>query len=704
MRDDVTLKNVLIFTSNQPLSEMIAAQLSHAEDINCFIFHMPSEAKLWAEENSFTLAIIESFAQAREVLNFALTIRQNPQNMEAQALILADHPETYESESIKDYNIAEVINKNTDITELCDLCTALTQTKKTDPSPSSASSDNLFTDETAELTNDGLWEWDISQNKMRFSSKWKALLGYRENELPDIPATFFGRVHPDDMRQLNLAIDTNLNSTNKTFSCEFRLRQRSGQYIWVQTRAYIKRDEKGHPNHIAASQRSVNDYKSIQEELSHNAFHDSLTGLPNRLLFTEQLKQAFLRFRRDHTHRFAVLFTDMDGFKQINDRLGHATGDELLKVLATRLRKAVREVDTVARLAGDEFTVLISDYEDITDVENTAHRILQEISAPMTLSQARIRPTISIGISYCRPEHTSPEEILSEADAALYEAKDRGKACYAVFKAKISSTQHLPKHDFEEKFRMGMKNGQVCMYYQPIYDLATRTVRGYEALVRWNSPDLGLVMPENLFAHIEGSEVVEELGRFAIFESTKALKKLQDFHNDPDMRMRINFSYAQLMIPTLIEDIKSALSNYGLKPQHVMFELQESTLKLCASRQNEALDELKELGVGLCLDDFGTGTSSIQILSEEHFEEIKLDRVITSSPVTQKPQSEFIRLMLLMQPALQAQIICENIESEAEFKSLVALSKNLWGQGFYLQAPCPLKDIIAENKSSPKSA
>ncbi|MFN7709633.1 MAG: putative bifunctional diguanylate cyclase/phosphodiesterase [Holosporales bacterium] len=691
------LQTILVYSKDRHLFDQIRIQLEGLQHIKLLHFDQAAAALEWVQHSPFHLALIDDDDHLTSGLQFARSLILAGQSPQAHVIILSTTPPAMPTERIQEFNVAEIIHKTTDLEELQGICGALlsqdTHHKDTEP----FTAPPLYSDEAAELTNDGLWEWDILHNHMRFSSKWKALLGYRDQELPDGPATFFGRIHPEDIRDLNATLDTNLNSLNKTFSCEFRLRLRSGDYVWVQTRGYIKRDRQGRPIQITASQRNISVYKNLEQELSHNAFHDSLTGLPNRLLFSEQLKQAFLRFRRDRAHRFAVMFTDMDGFKQINDRLGHAMGDELLKVLASRLRQAVRGVDTVARLAGDEFTVLITDYDDLVDVETTAQRILQEVSKPITLSQTRLRPSISIGIAYSRPEHHAADDILKEADSALYEAKDRGKSCHVIYKPTKTAPSHpTSSESFETMVHHGLARGEITLHYQPLYALSHRQLKGYEALVRWHSPELGLVMPEHLFNHIDDTHLIAELARFTLRESMAALKKLQMKHQDPTLRMRVNCSFPQLTMPTLLEDVKNAIYGQHLSPHHLILEFQELTLKQYRSTFATALDDLRALGVGISLDNFGEGATSLNTLAQKPYDEIKLHSTLIREAQSSDHAQMLLKMMLTLQDLLNTQLICEQVENAQDLAYLMTLSDRLWGQGFHLHPPCPL-DVLLES-------
>lgn len=345
--------------------------------------------------------------------------------------------------------------------------------------------------------NDGLWDWNLGTNEVYFSPQWKSMLDYQQSEIGNTLDEWFSRIHPGDVERIKMEILNHLAELNLQFESEYRVLCKGKNYRWMLSRAVIVRDVSGKAYRIVGLQTDISARKYTEEKLLHDALHDSLTGLPNRVLFMERLSHALSVTKRRRNYSFAVLFLDFDRFKLINDSLGHAVGDQLLIAIARRLEKHLRFGDTVARLGGDEFTILLEDIKDVSATTSIADRLQEELTMPFYLDGHEIFTSASIGIASSTLGYSLAEDLLRDADIAMYRAKALGKARYEVF----DTTMHartVVLLQLETDLRRAIERQEFQLYYQPIVSLQNREITGFEALIRWQHPQRGLVSPAEL--------------------------------------------------------------------------------------------------------------------------------------------------------------------------------------------------------------
>lgn len=444
-------------------------------------------------------------------------------------------------------------------------------------------------------------------------------------------------------------------------------------------------------NYIAEQERISRVLEETKEHFRHAAFHDSLTGLPNRAMFTELLKAEIETHKRLDDHMFAVLFLDLDRFKNINDSLGHTHGDLLLVAFAERLERTLRPVDTLARFGGDEFAILLSGMTDATDAVRVAQRIQEELTQPFSLDKNSAFATASIGIALSSTGYERPEDILRDADIAMYRAKENGKARYEMFDHGMHA-RAVSRLQLESDLRQAIEKEEFCVYYQPIVSLQTGRLAGFEALVRWNHPRHGLVSPADFIPVAEETGLIVPIGEWVLNEACTRIRQWQ--LNSPSHRslgLSVNLSARQVAQPDLLEWIKKALDKSKLSPNCLKLEITESVVMENAEAAALMFKQLRSLGVQLSIDDFGTGYSSLSYLHRFPLNYLKIDR----SFVTRLTENDnaIVRTISTLARNLGMEVIAEGIETEEQYQQLKALGCE-FGQGYLFSRPVDNRAVL----------
>jgi diguanylate cyclase (GGDEF)-like protein len=438
-------------------------------------------------------------------------------------------------------------------------------------------------------------------------------------------------------------------------------------------------------NYIAEQERISRVLEETKEHFRHAAFHDSLTGLPNRAMFTELLKAEIESSNRREPHMFAVLFLDLDRFKNINDSLGHTHGDLLLVAFAERLERTLRPVDTLARFGGDEFAILITGMADATDAVRVAQRIQDELSEPFVLDKNSAFATASIGIALSSSGYDRPEDILRDADIAMYRAKENGKARYELFDHGMHA-RAVSRLQLESDLRQAIENKEFCVYYQPIVSLETGRLAGFEALVRWNHPRRGLVSPADFIPVAEETGLIVPIGQWVLNEACADVRQWQlDSPSHRSLSLSVNLSARQVAQPDLLDQIKEALATSKLNPHCLKLEITESVVMENAEAAVLMFKQLRSLGVQLSIDDFGTGYSSLSYLHRFPLNYLKIDRSFVSRLTTDNDNA-IVRTISTLARNLGMEVIAEGIETEEQHQQLKMLGCE-YGQGFLFSRP-----------------
>lgn len=540
--------------------------------------------------------------------------------------------------------------------------------------------------------NDGLWDWNIKTNTMYFSPRWMSMLGLAEGELGDSPDEWFNRVHGEDIERLRLDISSHLVGNTTNFVNEHRILHKNGSYHWVLSRGLAVRDHDGVAYRVAGSLTDITDRRNAEDRLIHDAFHDTLTGLPNRALFMDRLRLAVERSKRKTENQFAVLFLDLDQFKNVNDCLGHLLGDQMLVVVAQLLSGIPRTSDTVARFGGDEFVILLEDIEGRDGAVRVVEEINQLLQNPFMLSNHQVFITASTGVVLSDGSYTRAEDILRDADIAMYSAKGRGRATYELFepsmRVKISERLAL-----ESELRQALERKEFLLHYQPIVSLIDGQIAGFEALLRWQHPRRGMLKPMEFLGVAEDSGLVHSIDRWVLGEACKQMKEWQKvFPFDPPLTISVNISGKQLSKPDLIDYVRDVLSQTGLEATTLKLEITESALMEHTDTTMDVLHQLRSMGVQIQIDDFGVGYSSLSYLSQFPVSALKIDQSFVNLMTSDNNRLKIIQAIVLLTQRLDVIVIAEGVETEEQLTQLKELGCG-YGQGYYMSRPIDSESV-----------
>lgn len=535
---------------------------------------------------------------------------------------------------------------------------------------------------------------DGAGNRLYNSPAYSKVLGYSEAELGASSA--IDQIHPSD-RERVLQAAAKARASGRGQRLEYRMRHKNGDWRILESTASPIQNGNGGLERLVIVNRDITERKRAEEMLEHRALHDVLTELPNRALFVDRLQHSLIRARRHSDYTFVVLFIDVDGFKVLNDSLGHAAGDELLIQVAKRLTGCFRETDTVsraapvitndslARLGGDEFTVLLDDVSEASDAIRVARRILDKIALPFTLGGQQIVISASVGIAASNTSYEGAEDLLRDAEIAMYRAKQAGKARCEVFDPAMHSSA-VRRLKLETDLRRGIEHGELLVYYQPIIALESGRIIGFEALSRWKTVQ-GMVSPADFIPVADETGLIIPMNRALYLEACQQLKSWQTkLDCTPPLTMSLNITPRQFAQPELAKEIGEILAQSGIQPSSVNLEITETIAMGDPDHAFSVLSDLKALGVLISIDDFGTGYSSLSRLPRFPIDALKIDRVFISQMSTDHDNHEIVRLIISLAHSLGLKVVAEGTETQDEVNELKHLKCEMV-QGFLYSPP-----------------
>ena len=541
---------------------------------------------------------------------------------------------------------------------------------------------------------------DCAGNRLYNSPAYQKVLGYSSQELKVTSSA--EQIHPEDQqRVLEAAEKARLSGRGERL--EYRMRHKDGSWRILESVATAIPNEEGQTERLVIVNRDITERKRAEETLAHNALHDALTNLPNRTLFLDRVRHALILSQRHTTYKFAVLFIDLDEFKIFNDSLGHAAGDALLIQIARRLNVSIRGVDTIsrsgliqststvaseeilARMGGDEFTVLLEEIRDCGDAIRVAERIQERLSIPFIVEGQEVVTTASIGIAFCATSYSNSEELVRDAEIAMYRAKREGKARCQVFDNAMHAFA-VKRLRLETDLRRALELGEFRVHYQPIVSLQSGKIVGFEALSRWERPE-GLLSPAHFIQIADETGIILPMNRLLLREACQQLRAWQSqFPCDPPLTISVNITPKEFAQPDFAAQMGTILGEVGIDPSSVDVEITETIAMADPQRSNLVLSELKTLGVHLSIDDFGTGYSSLSRLQGFPVDALKIDRTFISKMDTDSETNEIVRIIIMLAHNLGLKVVAEGAET-AEQVSLLKQLKCELVQGYFFARP-----------------
>lgn len=510
------------------------------------------------------------------------------------------------------------------------------------------------------------------------------LLGYSKEELQT--KNFRSVIHSDDLGETLVKIQELFDGLINSFQMETRYYKKDGETIWVLASASVIRAEDGAARHLVFQIQNISDRKIAEDQIRYAAFHDSLTGLPNRTLLSDRMSISVERAKRSKDYKFAGLFIDLDRFKVVNDSMGHEMGDKLLIELSKRLKSCVRAVDTVSRLGGDEFAVLLDGIENENIAVEISERIQEHLRQPFDLDGQEFFTSASIGIAFSTLGYNNPEDILRDADTAMYRAKGNGKARYEIFDRGMHS-RAVELLRLENDLRQAIEKGEIVPHFQPIVLLPSGFISGFEALARWQHPERKLVSPADFIPLAEETGLIVPLGMQIFKESCRQLRLWQQmFPRKTPLTMSINLSGRQFAQKDLVEEIGKLIRDAEIEPDSIRIEVTESVVMDNAVSAIDILKKLKSIGVQLSIDDFGTGYSSLSYLHRFPFDILKIDRSFVSRMAHDKDSRSIVETIIALAGKLDKRVVAEGVETERDKEILSDLACQ-YAQGYLFSKP-----------------
>jgi diguanylate cyclase (GGDEF)-like protein/PAS domain S-box-containing protein len=541
---------------------------------------------------------------------------------------------------------------------------------------------------------------DVKGRRLYNSPAYKRILGYSSSELGETSA--FEQIHVEDrFKVLEAAREARETGIGKRL--EYRIKHKDGSWRVLESVASAVRDAKGAVTKLVIVNRDISERKRAELQLEHNLFHDPLTGLPNRRLFMDRLQTSFVRSRRDTGRLYTLLLANLDHFKVFNETMGAVAGDHILLEIGRRMIKTLRQDDTIARresagtspevlfrLGGDEFTMLLDAVGDPGDAMRVARSIQTAVAEPFQVENREVRVSVSIGIALSTPAHERPEDVLKDTDVAMRRAKSLGGSRCEVFDEAMH-TRAVGRLRLEADLRTAMTEHQFRVYYQPVVQLDTRRIVSFEALLRWEHPVQGLISPYRFIEAAEDTGILVSIGHWLLLQACRQLRDGEANHSPGQaMNITVNISARQFADARLVNDIQDALQQTGIDPSRLQVEITESVAAADPKLTVTVLSHLKHLGIGVVLDDFGIGTTSLRALRQFPVDALKVDRSLVREMQTDRAAGDIVEMIIALAHKMNLKAIAQGIETARQMERLLELGCE-FGQGYYFSQPMEAK-------------
>jgi diguanylate cyclase (GGDEF)-like protein/PAS domain S-box-containing protein len=541
-----------------------------------------------------------------------------------------------------------------------------------------------------EGSGDGVWDWDMRTGKMVCSGRMNEMLGLIGQDVLMRYADWEGKIHPDDSEQVLASLRACLDGVAPAYRTEYRIRCADGSWKWVMSRGIVvARDEAGRPLRMAGTLTDISEKRHSEEVIWRHANYDMLTGLPNRRLFRDRLDQEVKKSHRTGTP-LALLFIDLDRFKEANDLLGHDIGDLLLIEAARRIGACVRQSDTVARLGGDEFTAILPEIDDVSHIETIAQKVIDALAAPFRLGNEVIYLSASIGVTQYPADAISAEELIRNADQAMYAAKSAGRNQFSYFTRLMRQEAHIRLRLIGD-LRNALTGGEMQVYYQPVIDLANGRVVKAEALLRWHHPKLGVIEPQRFIPFAEECGLINEIGDWVFCQAAACSRDWGERLGMP-FQISVNKSPVQFMSGTDERNWPHYLQTLGLNGSSISVEITEGLLLNASNSVVEKLLQYRDAGIQVAIDDFGTGYSSMAYLRKFDIDYLKIDQSFVRDVATDVSDRAIVRSMIAMAHELGLKVVAEGIETPEQKAALVEAGCD-FGQGFLFSRAVPPEEF-----------
>ncbi len=534
---------------------------------------------------------------------------------------------------------------------------------------------------------DGLWDWNLRTGEIYYAPRWKQMLGLENQEVTSRPDEWISRIVSDDLVRFQSELNRRIDGDGDEFECDLRMIHTDGDVRWMLCRGAVVRDEITEKAiRIAGSLADITEIKKAQQALRHAAEHDRLTNLANREVLMNHIQNAINRWKRNPDAHFAVLFFDFDRFKVVNDSLGHDVGDSLLVAIAERLRNTMRTTDIAARFGGDEFVVLLENIHTLSEATDAAQRLLKLFAEPFDINGHDVVSTASIGLVTSEMVYDRAEDVIRDADAAMYQAKAAGRGQVVLFDRKMHE-QALDRLSIEEDLRGAVDRSEFVLVYQPIIELVTGRLEGFEALVRWEHPTRGLVCPDDFIPIAEDTGLIVYLGQWVINEASRQLADWRHRLIVPhEISLNVNVSKRQLCHPEIVPVIERAIRVNELEPRMLKIEITESTIVDNRRDMVPLLERIHDIGVAIAMDDFGTGHSSLSGLHQFPIDILKIDRSFIQSMEKSRDLAAVVHAIISLAKHLGMTIVAEGVETADHVVALQTHGCDL-AQGYFFSRP-----------------